>query len=76
MHKTVDFALPFVMARYLSNTSLFVVSLILIDNANLKEIYTLYYIQEAKKKVTFVPTLIFCAYPKGFFYHIYLIKHY
>ena len=33
MHKTVDFVLPFVIARYLSNTSLFVVSLILIDNA-------------------------------------------
>ena len=41
---------------------------------SLKEIYTLYYIQEAKKKVTFVPTLIFCAYPKGFLFDQALLK--
>jgi hypothetical protein len=50
MHKTVDFALPFVMARYLSNTSLFVVSLILIDNAKSeRNLYIILYTGGKKK---------------------------
>jgi len=49
MHKTIDFALPFDMEWYLSKTSLFVVSLILIDNA--KSERNLYNIYMRQKKL-------------------------
>ena len=56
MHKTIDFALPFVMAWYLSNTSLFVVSWILIDNAKSeRNLYNTMYIHEAKKLHVYRP---------------------
>ena len=72
MHKTIDFALPFVMAWYLSNTSLFVVSWILIDNAKSESnLYNTMYIHEAKKSYMCTDLNLLCLHTNCGYFNVF-----